>query len=182
MMNEDIYKRLRKRFERELWLWDATEESHLILIGTFGVNVTGVASLEESAIMVVNHEWIPIEHTYDNLLMEKLGSGKRRFAKGLRYNLGSKRPLASVVLSDTEPTAVAMYIVPPDANDEYRSALKELVTDSKLAPWFWITSESDLPPVPARKGYQPQAFPFQTESVGPLPALPAEDPEMAVTR
>ena len=112
-MNEDIYKRLRNRFERELSLWDATEESHLILIGTFAVNVTGVASLEESAIMVVNHEWIPIEHTYDNLLIEKLGAGKRRFAKGLRYNLGSKRPLASVVLSDTEPTAVAMYIVPP---------------------------------------------------------------------
>jgi hypothetical protein len=181
-INEDIYKRLRKRFERELSLWDATEDSHLIVIATFGVNVAGVASIEASALMVVNHEWIPIEHMYDNLLIEKLGMGKRRFVKGLRYNLSSKRPLAAAVLSDTEPTAVAMYIIPPDANDEYRLALKELVNESELSSWFWVTSESDLPPVPAKKGYQSQALPFQAETAGPLPPLPAEHPEMAVAQ
>jgi hypothetical protein len=180
-MNEDLYKRLRERFENELSLWDATEESHLILIGTFGVNVTGVAALEEAALTVVNHEWIPIEHTYDNLLIEKLGIGKRRFAKGLRYNLGSKRPLASVVLSDTEPTAVAMYIVPPDVNDEYRSALRELVINSQLASWFWVTAESELPGLPPKKGYQSQVLPFEAIAGGPLPPTPAEHSEYCQT-
>ena len=180
-INEDMYKRLRKRFENELGLWDTTEESHLVLIGTFGVNITGVATLEEAALMVVNHEWIPVEHTYDNLLLEKLGLAKRRFAKGLRYNLGSKRPLASVVLPDSQPLGVAMYIVPPDIDDEYRSALKELVSNSQLASWFWVTAESDLPQLPAQRDYPSQPFPFEDETAGHLAQVPSEHPEYSQT-
>jgi hypothetical protein len=41
MMNEDLYKRLVKRFENELSLWGGTESSHLMVIGTFGVSGAG---------------------------------------------------------------------------------------------------------------------------------------------
>ena len=65
MMNDDIYKRLLKRFEVELGLWDALEGTHLMMIGTFSIGATGVASLEEVALMCVTENWIPFESTFE---------------------------------------------------------------------------------------------------------------------
>ena len=49
MMNDDIYKRLLKRFEVELGFpWDALEGTHLMMIGTFSIGATGVASWRKS--------------------------------------------------------------------------------------------------------------------------------------
>lgn len=74
--------------------------------------------------------------------------GGRRFTKGLRYNLANDRPLASVVLSDTAPTPVALYLVPPSASDGHRAALDELIRTSELTPWVWKTGEQSMPPLP----------------------------------
>ena len=61
--------------------------------------------------------WIPIEHHADAHLLDELTRTGRRFTKGLRYNLAGDRPLASVVLSDTAPAPVALYLVPPGPSD-----------------------------------------------------------------
>ena len=49
MLNEDSHQRLQKRFDAALGLWDAMDDVHLMLIGTFGVSVAGIASFEEVA-------------------------------------------------------------------------------------------------------------------------------------
>jgi len=64
MLNDDLHKRLLKRFEIELGLWDAIEGTHLVMIGTFGVSTNGIASLEEVALMNVTEHWIPFESTF----------------------------------------------------------------------------------------------------------------------
>ena len=80
--------------------------------------------------MVVTKTWIPIEHIYDSQLVDALTRNRRRFIKGLRYNLPASRPLAATVLSDASPSPSALYIIPPGAGPDYRSALGELVTKS----------------------------------------------------
>ncbi|MFP3594879.1 DUF1173 family protein, partial [Chryseobacterium sp. SIMBA_038] len=86
---------------------------------TFSVSGAGVASIEEASLMLVNENWIPFESIDERMLVDNLTNQKRRFVKGLRYNLPSTNPLASVVLSDTaEP--VAMYVLPYGASDQYR--------------------------------------------------------------
>jgi hypothetical protein len=52
MLNEDLHQRLKRRFDAELGLWDAMDDVHLMIIGTFGVSV-GIASFEEVALMTV---------------------------------------------------------------------------------------------------------------------------------
>jgi hypothetical protein len=146
MLNDDIHKRLRKRFENELALWEALETSHLVAIGTFSVGQTGVASIEEMALMIVTENWIPFENLTEKSLLDKLTSEGRRFFKGLRYNLADNRPLASAVLSDT-PEPVAMYVLPPAAGEDYLKALAELTEGSKLKSWQW-DAESDMPAIP----------------------------------
>lgn len=148
MMNEDLHKRLLKRFENELALWDAVDGAHLIVVGTFGVGPTGVSSLEEVALMAVTENWIPFEHIYEKGLLDTLTESGRRFVKGLRYNLHSSIPLASAVLSDTVPHPTALYVIPPAASDDYVQAVEALVAESHLPSWVWAAGAGAMPPIP----------------------------------
>lgn len=152
-MNDDLYKRMLKRFELELAFWSSTESSHLLAVGTFGVSRAGVASLEEASLMLVSENWIPYESVDEKMLLDALTALKRRFVKGLRYNLPSSTPLASAVLSDTADP-VAMYLTSYGASDEYRKLLDELIAESTLEAWMWDTA-NEMPAFPianARQG------------------------------
>ena len=148
MINEDLHRRLKKPFDAELGLWDAMDDVHLMIIGTFGVSVTGIASFEEVALMTVTEQWLPMEHSFDKALIEAMVRDNRRFVAGMRYNLPSTRPLACVVASGTNPDPTAMYIVPPGASDEYNIALNKLVEESNLASWIWRAGVTGMPPLP----------------------------------
>lgn len=148
MVPLDLHQRLVKRFEMELGLWDAIEDSHLIVIGTFCVGSTGIPSLEEVALMTVTDNWIPFETTFDKILIDAMTAKHRRFVKGMRYNLASYSPLACVVASDTPAQPTAMYIAPPGCGEEYTTALNALVEESKLASWTWRAGEADMPALP----------------------------------
>ena len=148
MVNEDLHKRIKRRFEAELGLWDAMDDVHLMIIGTFGVSATGIASFEEVALITVTEQWLPMENLFDKALIDTMVRDNRRFMTGMRYNLPSTRPLASAVASDTNPDPTAMYIVPPGVSDEYNHALDELVKGSKLASWIWRAGVAGMPSLP----------------------------------
>jgi hypothetical protein len=155
MLAEDLHKRMLKRFGNDIALWDSDESTHLVAVATFGIGPTGIASIEEMALVVTSANWIPVEHVHDLQLVHMLTHAGRRFAKGLRYNMAADRPIASAVLSDTVPRPVALYIVPPNATDTYTTALDSLVDESELAPWIWRAGEQTNPPLPAYTGYEP---------------------------
>ena len=146
MLNEDVHRRMAAKFANELSLWDATPEARLIAMATFGLAATGVAATETMALMVVNENWIPFEHSA--MLLEALTRRSASYLKGLRYNLSAGRPLASVVLREDGTAPVAMYIVPPNADDAYRAALAELTNESEMAAWIWTAGEAAMPPLP----------------------------------
>ncbi|WP_338333750.1 DUF1173 family protein, partial [Xanthomonas citri] len=159
MVNDDLHKRMAKRFADELELWNSIESAHLVMIGTFGLGPTGVASLEELALMVVTQEWLPIESVFELDLLAALVEQKRHFTKGMRYNLVSSRPLATAVLQDTKPASAALYVIPPTAEADYGAALQDLVEGSELVAWFWRAGEDPCPPLPALEGYEAMPVP-----------------------
>jgi Protein of unknown function (DUF1173) len=148
MLDEDLHRRLKERFDAALQLWDAMEDVHLMLIGTFGLSAAGIALFEELALMAFTEQWLPMENAFDKTLIDTMVREDRRFIAGLRYNLPSTRPLACVVATDTDPAPTAMYIVPPGASQEYNLALNELVEQSKLASWIWRVGVAGMPPLP----------------------------------
>lgn len=154
MMNEDIFKRFCKRFDTELEMWSASESVHLIAIATFGIGKTGVASIEEISVMTVSDNWIPFETVVEKQLLDTLVNQKRRFIKGLRYNLSSDAPLAFAVLTDTKE-ATALYIVDPEVSDRYLEELAELRDASKLSSWVWNILD-DMPELPEKMVLIPQ--------------------------
>ncbi|WP_454858662.1 DUF1173 family protein [Rhizobium binxianense] len=148
MLADDVHRRMSKVFARELALWDASPESHLIAAATFGVGVSGIASVEAVALMVVNERWIPFESRYEATLIETLAKHGAGFVKGLRYNLALAQPMASVVLRQEGRQPVAMYIVPDDADAGYREALDLMVAERAVASWVWDIASGSMPDLP----------------------------------
>lgn len=148
MLRDDIAQRLTKRFAAELELWSATSDVRLIVMGTFSIGNHGVPSMEELTLMPTTAEWIPIEDHHEKSLIDRLTDEKRRFEKGLRYNMPAGKPLACAVLADTDDP-VAMYVMPANASDAYVGALDLLRKNSGLTSWSWNAAAEKMPPLPA---------------------------------
>ncbi|WNH54811.1 DUF1173 domain-containing protein [Stenotrophomonas oahuensis] len=164
LINEDLHKRLDKRFASELGLWDTLSESgvRLMLIGTMGQNDGGTYSLHEIALMLVTAQWLPFQTKDEYDLIDAMVRANRRFTVGLRYNLPSDRPLATAVLSDTTPAAVAMYALPIQAGATYFEQLAELVDEAQMPAWFWRQGEA-LPALPATENYVSMPVPSEDD-------------------
>lgn len=185
MLNEDIHRRMLKRFDLELALWDSCKDTHLLVIATFSINISGIVSVEEAALMNVNSDWIPIESTFDKELVDHLIAERRRFVKGLRYNLPNSRPLAAAVLADTSPNATALYVLPPGAEEDYVKAAEGLMADSLLTSWSWAAGEKSMPALPPKApparpehspGYQRAARPQSGKPVSSQRQTPPGPP------
>lgn len=149
-MDDDLYKALQKRFARELEMWSSDESFHLMAIGTFSVSVSGLAHLEELSLTLVNENWIPFESDFELRLIRRLTDSRRHFIKCLRYNLSSKVPLATAVLTDT-PKAVALYIIGL-GDEEYCEAMSKLVAESDIASWIWDLNDDGVSELPSISG------------------------------
>lgn len=148
MMADDLHKRLLRRFDAELGLWAAEEASHLMVIGTFSLAPSGVASLEEASMMCVTSDWLPFEDQWDLALLQRLEDAGRRFTKCLRYNLPATRPLATAVLLDVAAGPVALYVARPQG-DEAQAALDDLIASSSMQAWCWHVGADAMPELPA---------------------------------
>ena len=123
-------------------------DAHLIVMGTFSIGDHGVPWMEELTLMPTTETWIPIEDHHEKSLIDRMVHEKRRFEKGLRYNMSAGKPLACAVLADTDDP-VAMYVVPANASGAYAGALDLLRKSGGLTSWSWNAAAEKMPPLPA---------------------------------
>lgn len=148
-VNADLYKRMLKNFESALSMWDQhLDDTHLVVIGTFTVDISGMPSLNEVAVMNVTQNWIPFESIYEKSLITELTVQKRTFWKCLRFNLPKAAPMANVVLTDTEESPTALCILAAGATEENETELKKQVGTDGMQLWFWRSGEQELPVLP----------------------------------
>jgi hypothetical protein len=148
-VEEDLARRIERRFEKEISLWQGEDETHMILVGTFGLDSAGYERLEEVSLMVTDANWIPIEHRWDLELVRRLVGERRRFTKGMRYNLAADKPIASAVLSDPAGEPVALYVIPPSSDAETVAKVNTLVEESAYRSWIWHAGGAEMPALPA---------------------------------
>jgi hypothetical protein len=150
-IEERAWRGLQKRFGAQFELWQANETSHLIAVMTIGAAASGLMTINEIALMTVTGEWLPIESVYEERLVEKLTKMRRKSVKGLRFNLSISQPVAIATLPEPKPVPVAFYVVPPDAGDDFESALSEMI-DARpdLHAWIWRINDGDMPDLPLR--------------------------------
>lgn len=149
MIEEGAWRRLQSRYAAELELWQANERFHLVAIATFGMTQSGLASIDEIALMSATEHWLPIENAYEQRLVEALSRLSLKSVKGLRFNLSSTQPIAAATLAHRRPSPAALYIVPPDADEEFEIALSEMIAARPdVESWIWCVAEGEMPPFP----------------------------------
>jgi len=168
MIDEELYKKLDKRFGDELALWNGVEGAHLVFIGTFWLTRAGYATLETLSLMVTTANWLPIEHGFDVMLLDTLAAHKRKYRKCLRYNLARNKPLASVLLTDTTPPTALYLDLPVDSDeDPVAQTIQHVIDASELPSWIWSVMDA-MPPLP-----EPNAAAHTMRRPAASPVLPA---------
>ncbi|WP_405136652.1 DUF1173 family protein [Nocardia sp. NBC_01388] len=159
MIEPDTLTHLRRTFATELALRQGIPDSKLIALLTFGVTAAGVAIADRIALMSVSTDWIPFESVFEHTLISALVGHGRRFTKSLRYNQPVTSPLASLVLTDTDPPT-ACYLTtgatsgPPALTD----------ANLPLKQWIWNTSVDPIPAIPTTVSHTRRTGPARTPS------------------
>jgi hypothetical protein len=146
-IDEQLYRRLGRRYEPELELWSATGDIHMVMIATFGVSGLGVPSINELCLMPVTRQWLPVQDIYEKQLIERLTTEGRAFVKGLRYMLGSAASIVNATLLDIPDTTVELRIADRSHPNSLASAdpNQAEVPDSE---WTWNPVNGPMPVLP----------------------------------
>jgi Protein of unknown function (DUF1173) len=141
-LDEDLHRKLTKRFETELELWRLAEDGavRLLAICTFSVSRAGYANVEQLALMTTDRHWLPFGGDVERTLLDTAIAEGRSFRKVLPYN-GSSAPMASLILTDTTP-AIAAFIDRPTGDADGDASI------AGLPVWNWRTEE-DMPDLPS---------------------------------
>jgi hypothetical protein len=159
-LDEQLYRRLGRRFEPALALWGAADDIHMVMIATFSVAAAGIPTIVELSLMPVTRQWLPVEDAFEKQLVERLVGDRRSFIKGLRYNLGAASALACTTLTDCEGSAPLLFIVPAGVEDDGRYLQ---VGDPSAPVWLWRPTAETMPPLPRLAG-RPKAAGFATRA------------------
>lgn len=145
-LDEQLYRRLGRRFEPELAMWSAVDDVHMVMIATLSVGGGGIPTIVELSLMPVTRQWLPIENGFEKQLVERLVGDARSFVKGLRYNLGAESALASATLTDCDDVAPLLFVVPAGVEDDGRYLQ---VCEPSTPVWLWHpTVGESMPPLP----------------------------------
>jgi hypothetical protein len=150
MVATDLARKLENRFSHQLQLWSQLDTSRLLVLCTISRSPLGVYAVEAACLMNVNQQWIPFDSGFESELLAALHSSDRRFVKGLRYNMPSSKPMASVVLQDTGDVSTALYVVAGEAEGEFEEAAESLSEETGMASWLWKAGAEGLPALPDR--------------------------------
>lgn len=139
----DLFRRLQRRFETEIMLWNEIDGSRLLLAATVSVGSAGVAGIVDLILMVTDRHWLGLDSVAEKALIDKLIYEERCFVKPLRYGVSNENQLATAVLLDTGDP-VPLYIVAPVdgviARPRLRSALGTV--------WSWSIADG-IPSLPS---------------------------------
>jgi hypothetical protein len=143
-LDEQLYRRLGRRFKSELTLWGADQEIHMVMVATFGVSGSGVPIIQELCLMPVTRQWLPVENEFEKRLLHRLISESRSFVKALHYNLSRRNSIANVLLTDTaSPVELHdLSSTAPASEDESANATQR---------WAWNPAQQALPALPVKK-------------------------------
>ncbi len=151
-LDQQIYRRLGRRFETELSLWGASDHIHMMIMATFSVAETGVPVVAELTLMPVTQHWLPVESTFEEQLVDCLVNQGRMFKKGLRYNLPATIPVANATLIDTDGDPCSLRI----SRDKNTVIDESAQTKSQHYPglsqsWVWNPEAEPMPRLPKKR-------------------------------
>ena len=148
-LDDALYRRLGRNFERELTLWGTEPDLHLLMVATIRVDEAGAPCIVEMSVMLTTSQWLPVDDGWDQQLVEALVRQGRRFVKGLRYNMQGDQALVCASLLDCGAMPCPLFI-----DRERIAEVANLidffgpVPDSGDPVWRWNPILGDMPALP----------------------------------
>jgi hypothetical protein len=150
-IDEQLYRRMARRFEHELTFWATASNLHMVMIATFGVSEVGVPTVAELCLMTVTGDWLPVEDAHEQQLVERLVRDGRAFVKELRYNLPPWQSVACAVLTDVGETPCALWITTQRGDDDRRPSGAGVGSEDESPVWAWNAAAAAMPALPSRQ-------------------------------
>ena len=154
-LDEQLYRRLGRRFDSVLALWGATADIHMVMIATFSVAANGIPTIVELSLMPVTPYWLPVEDGFEKQLIERLVADGRSFVKGLRYNLRAGSTLSSATLTDCGNSGPRLFVVHAGIEDDGRHL--QVSEDPSGPVWLWNPSSEAMPAFPPPGATSPKS-------------------------
>ena len=149
-LSDQLSESMGRQFVHELSLWETSNDLHMVMIATFGLNDVGIPTIEELSFMPTRAQWIPVEDAFEVQLLDRLLKDGRRFTKCLQYGVPTERDLPSVVLLDTANRRSSMRISRPGSH----SVWPHTQAEDAASGWIWLTGKA-MPPLPMRVPARP---------------------------
>lgn len=147
-IDEQLYRRLGRRFEAELALWGASDDIHMMMIATFCVSSAGIPAIYELCLMPATRQWLPVDDGFEKQLVDRLVGESRTFVKSLQYNLRRRDRIASATLVDCEGATAMLFLIHDDPTENTAgTALDDLASPA----WKWRCAAEPMPPFPAHQ-------------------------------
>ena len=119
---DDLRRNLRREWDRGALLREEAIDAGSMFPYRFRMTRP---TIEELSLMPVTSQWLPVEDSFEEQLVEMLVRAGRSFVKGLRYNMPPGQLLASAILTDAGESPCALFIAPRVDDDESALAVKD---------------------------------------------------------
>lgn len=148
LLDSQLHRRMVKRFERQLSLWDTSKHIRMIVIATFAMSDVGLLMIEELSLVPTSSHWLPVEDGYELQLVDRLVNDGRAFEKVLRFNAKLEQRSATAILLDAERSPVAMCLDRTSTEFDTSPEIEALRPGSGPFQWIWRVHTSALPSFP----------------------------------
>ena len=160
-MERKAGERFKKVFECEFEAWahrrSAEQAGHadrsglrFLFCGLIYAKREGLYFVDTAAIVMLSSTWIPLDHPYEQLLIDELVRQERRFLKPLRFESKQGASFPNAVLLDTGDAETPLDIVTPFMSDRDRGFKQRALAKRVAGGWVWdMQTQQEPPPLPA---------------------------------
>ncbi len=167
-MERKAGERFKKVFECEYEAWAHQRSAEqagqadpwrlrFLFCGLIYAKREGVYFVDTATLVMLSSTWIPLDHPYEQLLIDELVRQERCFLKPLRFESKQGATFPNAVLLDTGDAETPLDIVTPFMIDRDR-ALKQQALARRAAGWIWdMRTQQEPPPLPRAIHHGPRA-------------------------
>lgn len=164
--------RFKKVFEREHEAWvhqrfsgeagdNATQRLRFLFTGLVYAKRENVYSVDTASLMIASATWIPLDHPYEQPLVDALVAQQRRFLKPLRFESKRGAAFPNLVLLDAGEQEIALDIVTPMMTDKDLAMKEAAIARRQPKGWVWrMDAGGPVPQLPDPSG-EPQSAPAE---------------------
>ena len=143
-------ERAKAIFERELLAW-SNGQVKLVAACLIHAKQDRCYQVDLLTLMMVSAQWIPLDHTSEKDVVDKLVAEERTFIKPLRYSAHDIGELPNFQLLDAAARPIALDVLNAFLSENERAAKVKAIDTRDPKGWLWDTvHDSVIPELPPR--------------------------------